>query len=226
MTRSETLSADETEALLRRQVVLQEEAAAVLTELDLIACLSSVGSVRQIGSSALGLMVWRDIDLSVSGSSLTIERAMDAMRPLFAHSRVKQVRYTNETGGYNPTGLAVYERFYFKVFFDTQAGNEWKLDISFWMAEGPHPEPIHEAIARDLTPETRLAILWIKEVWHRLPSYRNGVYSTDIYEAVLRHDIRTPAQFNGYLLAQGKTVENTVRYDRVALSEAKSEQDR
>jgi hypothetical protein len=210
MTWSETLTAAEAEALLCRQADLQAEATAVLTELDLVDRLSSVGSVRQVGSSTLGLMVWRDIDLAISSSGLTIERALETMCPLFLHPRVKQVHYINEAGVFNPTGLAVYERSYFKVFFHTQAGDEWKLDISFWLAEGLHPEPVHEAVARQLTPETCLAILWIKDVWHLLPSYRNSVSSVDIYDAVLQHGIRTPAQFNRYLLAQGKPTESTV----------------
>lgn len=225
MTQSETLSAAEAEVLLRRQVALQAEANAVLTELDLVDRLSSVGSVRRIGSSTLGLMVWRDIDLAISSSGLTIERALETMRPLFLHPRVKQVRYSNEAGAFNPTGLAVSERFYFKVFFDTQAGDAWELDLSFWLAEGLHPEPVHEAIARQLTPETRLAILWIKDVWYHLPSYRHGVSSTDIYDAVLQHGIRTPAQFNRYLLAQGKPAESTNKHDRPVLPTSESRRD-
>jgi hypothetical protein len=206
---SETMSAAEAEALLHRQAALQAEAAAVLTELDLIDRLNSVGTVRRIGSSTLGLMVWRDIDLAVSSSGLSIERAVETVRPLFLHPRVRQVRYLNQAGAFNPTGLVVDDRFYFQVFFDTQAGDAWELDISFWLAAGLHPEPIQEATARQLTAETRLAILWIKAVWCRLPSYRHGVWSTDIYDAVLQHGIRTPAQFNRYLLAQGKPASST-----------------
>jgi len=199
----ETLTAAEAETLLHRQAALQAEATAVLTELDLIDRLSHVGSVRQIGSSTLGLMVWRDIDLSVSG--LTPEQAIDALRPVFVHPRVTQVRYLNEAGVYNPTGAALYERAYFQIFLDPGAGGEaWKLDLSFWLAEGLHPEPIHDAIARQVTSETRLAILWIKDRWCRLPSYHHGVSSLDIYEAVLQHGVRTPAQFNHYLLTHGK----------------------
>jgi hypothetical protein len=211
MTQSETLSAAEAEALLRRQAALQAEATAILTDLDLIERLKVAGSVRQIGSSTLGLMVWRDIDLAVSSSRLTIERAVETMRSLFLHPQVRQVRYINEAGVFNPTGLAADERFYFQVYFDAQVGEEWKLDISFWLVEGVRPEPVHEAVSRQLTPETRLAILWIKDVGRRLPSYRTSVSSADIYDAVLQHGIRTPVQFNSYLLAQGKPTESALQ---------------
>jgi hypothetical protein len=52
---------------------------------------------------------------------------------------------------------------------------------------------------RQLTPETRLAILWIKDVWHQAPFYPDQVSGIDIYDAVLEHGVRTPEQFGMYL---------------------------
>ncbi len=49
--------------------------------------------------------------------------------------------------------------------------------------------------------------------------------STDIYDAVLQHGIRTPAQFNCYLLAQGKPTESTVKHDRPVLPTSESQRD-
>ncbi|HLJ35585.1 MAG TPA: hypothetical protein VKU38_18160 [Ktedonobacteraceae bacterium] len=57
---------------------------------------------------------------------------------------------------------------------------------------------------QQVTPETRLAILWIKDIWYQLPTYRNEVYSTDIYDAVLQHGVRTPREFDRYLVERGK----------------------
>ncbi len=188
--------------LLERQEALQAEAQSVLAELDLYRLLSVAGSVRQIGSSALGLMVWRDIDLAVSCPDLNIEQAFDVMRPLFTHVGVKQVRYLNESGNFKPDGMD--ERYFFMIFYEFHEQVEWKIDISFWPGEGIHPEPVHEAIEKQLTAETRLAIVWIKDVWFQLPTYRNSVYSTDIYEAILQHGVRTPAEFERYLAQQGK----------------------
>jgi hypothetical protein len=45
-----------------------------------------------------------------------------------------------------------------------------------------------------------LAILWIKDVWHRLPSYRSTVFSTDVYDAVIERGVRSPRQFERYLV--------------------------
>lgn len=192
------------EQLLQRQAMLQNEAQTVVKELDLVPLLSNAGTVRLHGSSVLGLMTWRDIDISVSSPRLSIERAYEAMVPLLTHPHVKQVRYLNESGSFNPTGLPRDERYFFMVMYDSGAESNWKIDISFWLEEGVRSEPIHDMIEQKLTPETCLIILRIKEVWWRQPSYRQEVSSVDIYDAVLQHGIRTLEEFDHYLIERGK----------------------
>lgn len=200
----EPLQPERITQLLQRQQELQDESRIVVEELNLLTLLSKAGVVRQVGSSVLGLMVWRDIDLAVSSPHMSLERVFEVMQPLFIHPRVKRIRYLNESGTFNPTHLLMDERYYFGVYYNTQADNEWKIDISFWLMPGIHPEPIHDAMKWQLTPETRLAILWIKDVWYQLPTYRNEVYSTDIYDAVLQHGVRTPGEFDKYLAERSK----------------------
>ena len=72
------------------------------------------------------------------------------------------------------------------------------------MREGIHPELVHDAVARQLTPETQLTILRIKDAWYQLPAYRNTVYSTDVYDAVLRQGVCTLDAFDQYLAERGK----------------------
>ncbi|QBD74826.1 hypothetical protein EPA93_01975 [Ktedonosporobacter rubrisoli] len=198
----ECLTKEQREHLLKHQHELQKEARRVLAELQITQLLSQAGTLRQVGSAELGLMVWRDIDLAISSPALSIERAYDFMRSLYIHPGVKEVSYFNQSGPFSLAGLA--ERYYFAVLYNSTDGHEWKLDISFWLGEGLHPEPIHEALERQLTEETREAILWIKDIWFRLPTYRRDIYSTDIYDAVLQHGVRTPGQFDSYLAARGK----------------------
>ncbi|MDQ2716934.1 MAG: hypothetical protein M3Z08_18680 [Chloroflexota bacterium] len=199
----EMLRPEQAAMLLRRQDALQREAQAVLAELGLVKLLSPAGTLRQVGSSVLGLMVWRDIDLAVSSPGLDIEYVYAIMQPLYTHPQVNQVRYLNGRGPFNPTGLQINERYYFAVYA-MLAGSEWKIDISFWLGAGIHPEPLHEAIEQQLTPDTRLTILWIKDIWYQFPAYRQEVYSTDIYDAVLQHGVRTPTEFDDYLVQRGK----------------------
>lgn len=204
MSEPETLLPEHAAELLRRQDALQTEARMILEELDLFKLLGQLGDPIQLGSSASGLMVWPDIDINVSCPGLSIDRALESVCPIFAHPQVKSVRYLNEVGHFNPTGLELHDRYYFVVYYHAISRIEWKIDMSFWLGIEEHPEPMHEAIVRQLTEETRLSILWIKDIWYRLPSYRDQVYSVDIYDAVLEHGVRTPAEFDVYLTERGK----------------------
>jgi hypothetical protein len=55
----------------------------------------------------------------------------------------------------------------------------------------------------ELTEETRLAILWIKDIWYRLPAYPYRVGGYQVYDAVLNAGVRTPDEFDAYLIARG-----------------------
>ena len=189
--------------LLRRQEDLQAEAHTVLAELDLMALLARAGHPVLVGSAALGLMTWRDIDVEVYCNRWSADHALETMRPLASHARVKKLRYSNESGQLRSAGLP--DGYYWGVRYYTEAGDEWKIDVWFFPADVPRAErdPLQTIPAR-LTPEIRLAILWIKDVWHRLPAYRHRVLSVDIYDAVLEQGVRTPAEFDAYLVARGK----------------------
>lgn len=195
---------EEAEELLRRQAALQAEAREVLADLALFDCLRTAGSVEQVGSSVSGLMAWRDLDLSVTGPGMTAERAWAAVRPLLIHPQVVQVLYRQETGERSPTGRAADERFYYVLRYLRGEAVEWKIDVSLWLLDGPRGLAQQlEELARRLTDETRLAILRIKERWHRLPGYPDEVGGVDIYEAVLDHGVRTPQEFAEFLRQHG-----------------------
>ena len=190
--------------LLERQDVLQTEANRLVESLDLRAVLGRAGRFERLGSSVSGLMAWRDLDLGVSCGAMGAERAWETMVPLAAHPRTTRLSYRNEIGPLAPPELRGYGRYYFVMHHQTEAGCEWKIDVSLWSPESP-PGPLAHAeeLMRRLTPETRLAILWIKDAWHPLPSYPDRVSGMDIYKAVLEHGVRTPEQFGSYLSRRG-----------------------
>jgi hypothetical protein len=59
----------------------------------------------------------------------------------------------------------------------------------------------HARLRDTITDEQRLAVLRIKDVWHRLPSYPEQVSALEVYTAVLRDGVRTPEQFARWLAA-------------------------
>jgi hypothetical protein len=203
----EHLDATTAVELLRRQEALQAEAQQLIVHLDLLTMLSPAGKPEQIGSSVSGLMVWRDIDFNVLCSHRSLRAVFEAMQPLLINPRVTKLHYFNESEGLTPAELLGDERYYFVTYYETEAGHQWKIDISFWLSEKPRPQLAHlESLASRLTEETRLAILWIKDIWQHLPNYPYQVGGTDIYDAVLEHGVRTPAQFKVYLFERGMPI--------------------
>jgi hypothetical protein len=204
------LTASDADTLLHRQNALQAEVSTVLTELSLMERLALAGTATLIGSAALGLLVWRDLDICVVSPGLTITQAFEMMQPMFCHPQVYQIRYANKSGVFNDTGQTKDDRYFFVLQYQTNAGTDWNIDISFWLDGSPRHEVITlTEIRQQLTFETRLAILWIKEIWHGLPAYHSGkekraVSSRDIYDAVLYYDVRTPTDFDAYLRERGK----------------------
>lgn len=202
----ETTSLDATSAatLLRRQEALQAEAQQLIVHLDLFTLLSHAGKPEQIGSSVSGLMVWRDLDFNVLCAHRNLSLVFETMQPLLVNPHVTRLDYANESGAHVPAELQGDERYYFVLFYETEAGHLWKIDISFWLSEKDRSQLAYlEYLSHHLTEETRLAILWIKDIWQHLPEYPYQVGGFDIYEAVLEHGVRTPAQFKAYLIERG-----------------------
>lgn len=186
-----------TDELVKRQAALQAEADAVAADLGL-AELAELGEPIRVGSSALGLMVKRDLDVTVVCKSLdeqTTEAVGRVGQQLLRHPRVRVVTMRDDTGHWNvdpayPDGL------YLGVKYRTLAGADWTLDI--WFVDEPDRQPDLEHI-RTMPPrlddESRNAILAIKEAWADNPSYGSAVSSYDIYSSVLDHGVRSPEQF-------------------------------
>jgi hypothetical protein len=206
--RLDTVRAEE---LLRRQEELQAEARQVIDDLDLLGVLGRAGSVRLIGSYVTGLMVWRDLDLQVLSPGLDAAESWEVVQPLAAHPRVHEVRFLDRAGANSFSDDRRDGRHYFQLLYRTSQGDDWKLDVSFWLSGDPRENEVayQEDLARRLDPEARLAILWIKGLWvespeRRDPAYGREVSSVDIYGAVLEHGVRTPEEFDAYLAARGK----------------------
>ena len=192
-------------ALLRRQDALQTETQAVIRELGLRERLGRLGPFEQIGSSRSGLMVWRDLDVATRCADPTTEEVLDAMRAVLAHPGVREVTYMPQLGSRSPSGGPADQRWYFVLRYVAADGEPWKVDVSLWRLGDAARELSFEpdALRRRLTAETRGAILWIKDIWHRRPCYPDVVGGVDIYDAVLNHGVRAPAEFAAYLRARG-----------------------
>jgi hypothetical protein len=186
--------------LFARQDALQAQAADVIADLDLFALLGTIGEPVQTGSSALGLMVARDIDVTTLCSSLEPTPVFDIGRRLAAHPRVRGLTFRNDTGRWN-TDARYVDGLYWMVGYLAEPDIAWKLDLWFLRDGTTQFDLEHlKVLPTRLTGETRAAILAIKEALAAEPS--RAVRSYTVYEAVLDHGIRTPEAFERYMAVE------------------------
>jgi hypothetical protein len=184
--------------LLKQQEELQVEAGAVGADLRLDEVLSAVGDPVRVGSAALGVMVRRDLDITVVCPALgaaTVGEVAQIGARLALHARVRQVQFRNDTGAWNidpgyPDGL------YLGVRYRSARGEDWNLDI--WFVDQPERQPdlAHlKSLPARLTPEARTAILRIKHALADCQEPGRSVPSYHVYKAVLDDGVRTLEQF-------------------------------
>jgi hypothetical protein len=191
---------DDATELLARQRALQAEAEQVRVQLDLDRVLGIVGDPVLVGSAALGLMAWRDIDTTVVCQSLDKGPVLAAAMDLAAHQDVKTMQYRDDSGRWNQEPEKYPDGLYIGLRYHPATMPEWKLDV--WFVDDParQPDLAHlRTLSPRLTDDARLAILRIKTLWSARPEYGKTVSSWDIYTAVLDHDIRDPDEFERWL---------------------------
>jgi len=188
------------EILLRQQRALQDEAAAVMAELDLSRRLASFGPAYLTGSFVSGLMVWRELDIMfLGGPKLSPTDVLAGLTRLVVLPGIVGFEYVDERGNRSPTGQSRDERFHVAVTY-FRSGESWRLDLTFWLHDAhENVTAWHRNLRDSLTAEQREAILWIKDVWCRRDGYPGSISGVDIYQAVLEHDVRTPAEFQRWL---------------------------
>jgi len=189
------------EELRARQSALQTEAADVLAELDLAAI---AGPVLLTGSYVSGLMCWPDLDVMVHvGADFSPRDVLRLLQDIVDRPGVLGFAYRDERGPRSPTGTARDERYHVPVEL-SRHGRTWRLDLTLWLND-PHANLTawHENLRDTVTAEQRAAILRIKDVWHRLPSYPDEIGGTEIYTAVLDDGVRTPEEFASWLNTHG-----------------------
>ncbi len=195
-----TADASGDEELAVRAVRLQAEGRALLDSLDLARLFADVGPVRVMGSVVSGLMVWRDLDVALLGgpdlAPVDVVRLLDRVVRL---PGVVGFDYRDERGERTPAERRD-ERYHLTVHVADAAGDTWYLDLSVFLYDlHDHVADWHLVLRDTVTPPERAAILRIKDVWHRRPEYPHEIGGWEVYQAVLHHGARTPADFGAWL---------------------------
>ena len=198
----------ERQHLVSRQAALQQEASDVRASLRLDDLLRTAGDPVLVGSAALGLMVWEDLDLTVVCDALDLGRVLEVGRSLASHPDVHALTFRNDTGRWNAEPERYPDGLYLGVRYQREGGAEWNLDL--WFVDEPERQPDLRHVRTLpplLTEQDRQAILAIKTAWHQYPDYGARVRSADIYAAVVEDGVRDIAGFERWICRQTREEE-------------------
>ncbi|TCO13514.1 hypothetical protein EV652_12655 [Kribbella steppae] len=175
-------------SLLEQAQALQDEARQLADRLQLDSAFP--WQPQLIGSALSGLMVVRDLDIMFDAPDATPARVLEGLTTLAQRVDLRTVDFRDERGDRRPTPAITDERFYAVLHTPT-----WKIDLTFWLhvVDRPH---VADAMRLRVLPELqRLTILRLK---HDCPDYPDRIGASDIYTAVLDHDVRTLAEFQAH----------------------------
>jgi hypothetical protein len=171
--------------------------------------LENYGQIHVIGSYALRLMTWRDLDIyvvpqKVAPQQLDKRGFFDLGARIAELLKPHRMHFRDETEVATP-GLP--KGFYWGVYLADEPYGGWKIDIWAEAEAGfAATRAYGERIAARLSEANRAAILRIKSALCSHPEYRRGFSSTDIYTAVLDHGVTDVEGFWAVLKARAANV--------------------
>lgn len=189
--------------LLIHQAKLQAEADALIDALGLDNSLSDIGSPTRVGSSALGLMVRRDIDITVVCKKLDEEThgaVAELGGKLAMHASIGSVQFRNDTGIWNSDVEKYPDGLYLGVTCREETGRDWTFDI--WFVDEPERQPDLKhlrTIPSKLTTSARQSILAIKTALANGSCSGRRPSSFQVYEAVLEYGVTSLSEFEDWL---------------------------
>jgi len=177
---------------LEKSASMKSRAEGILSELDLLGKWSRYGRPSLVGALSFDLILTPDIDMEIYCPQVKVEDGMAVLLECSKNPRIVGVKYQNELNG---PDKAIYWQL---KYLDAQ-GSLWKVDM--WSAPSdyalPRGEDFVAPMRKALTPETRRAILELKDARDskELPSF----ISIDLYRAVIRDGVRTKDDFLSWL---------------------------
>lgn len=146
------------------------------------------GEVHIVGSYALGLMTWRDLDIHVVRQDLDVTAFFDLGREIACFLKPHRMHFRDESTVATP-GLP--RGFYWGIYLGDERSGAWKIDI--WQTNRQAFDLVRrfgEDLSARLNDANRAVILEIKAACWQHPQYRRGFTSADVYTAVLDRGVR------------------------------------
>ncbi len=188
-----------------KQAILQSEAKKVLDALGILTFLSEFGRVEVVGSYALGLMTWRDVDIDLAVDEIREDDFFQAVRFMFGRESIKRlVLADNRNVESDLADRGIPASLYLGVFVAAVDGGEWKIDIRFVEGGDIRTKNYLEQIKSRLTDEKRLKILEIKDAVCLHPKYqKKEICGVDVYTSVLDDGVTDVEGFEKFLARKG-----------------------
>lgn len=169
------------------------EALGILEGLGLLSAWAEFGRPVLVGAVAHDLVWGRDIDLEVYCPQVRIRDGFQVLaQACQASPRVASAQFGNFLAEAD-------QALYWQLKYRRPEGEEWKVDM--WSARDDYALPRGESLVGPLraalTPETRLAILRLKQA----REHQTGLdcLSIDLYRAVVRDGVRRPEELRVWL---------------------------
>jgi hypothetical protein len=150
--------------------------------------LAGYGDVHVVGSYALHLMAWRDLDIEIIREPPDRRSFFELGYRLANHLMPPRLHYRDEVVARTP-GLPI--GLYWGIYLGDERAGAWKIDV--WSVDRQHAESARAKMAglqARLSPEIRRTIIELKSKIWADPGYRRTFSSQDLYDAVLEHGVR------------------------------------
>ena len=184
--------------IVKHSRLLHQEASDLLNKEGLLPILRSFGATRVIGSYALDMMTWPDIDISMKlPNDQNVDLFFEIAKKIATKFQITKMSYSNHF-------IRNFPGFDHGLYWGIRlryAEREWKIDL-WGYSDADYQTHIAEfdALHRQLQRADRTAILRIKHVICQHPDYRGNVYnSMAIYRAVLEDEVESVDEFKAWL---------------------------
>lgn len=198
--------------------LIQEEAESVLAGQKLLPTLSEYGEVLVHGSYRYDLMTWRDLDVFLSPSEITLSLHFEIGERIARLLNPSEMFFVDSIHN-EDTPVTGLDCMYWGMDFWARNCKAWKLDICLVSKEAlDDRKATCDRVESQLTPETRCLILsiktdlrthpnYVRHLWHTSPAQTRdssvlAFYSADIYTAVLEKGVKTAAGFLDFMKNQ------------------------
>jgi len=189
--------------LLNTDRQLRTEADALLESRGLRALLQQYAPIHVVGSYALELMVWRDLDVLMDAPGITVNEFFELGGRIAAMLSPWKMFFTNNRDHQgtpsDPRGL------YWGIRLGDIKAGAWKIDLWAFELEQSREKILEcQHLKSRLNHQTRLTILRLKSQLWCDSRYGDQVTSQDIYDAVLGHGAQSLADFWSYVRSRQK----------------------